>query len=121
MGGQQPPKKGIRCVGGRTRRVDVIVHHTRVNRPAAEVAYAIDNDADRVVLKHVTDPEMPADFLTKWVPSAKLEASIRYATNSRAAISPDATVQSASPSRIGGSVSVPVTGTSQSLRAPLPP
>ena len=47
MGGQQPPKKGIRRVGGRTRRVDVIVHHTRVNRPAAEVAHAIDGDADR--------------------------------------------------------------------------
>ena len=47
MGGQKPPKKGIRRVGGRTRRVDVIVHHTRVNRPAAEVAHAIDTDADR--------------------------------------------------------------------------
>ena len=47
MGGQQPPKKGIRRVGGRTRRVDVVVHHAGVNRPAAEVAYAIDNDADR--------------------------------------------------------------------------
>ena len=39
--------------------------------------------AGDVVLKHVTDPEMPADFLTKWIPSAKLEASIRYVTNSR--------------------------------------
>ena len=62
--------------------------------------------AGDVVLKHVTDPEMPADFLTKWVPSAKLEASLRYATNSRHAVLPDATEQSAPPVQIGGSVSV---------------
>ena len=47
MGGQQPPKEGIRRVGDRTSRVDVVVHHTRMNRPAAEVAHAIDDDADR--------------------------------------------------------------------------
>ena len=62
--------------------------------------------AGDVVLKHVTDPEMPADFLTKWIPSAKLEASLRYATNSRHAVLPDATEQSAPPVQIGGSVSV---------------
>ncbi len=38
-----------------------------------------DGDA---VLVHVPDPQMPADFLTKWIPSAKLEASLRYACNS---------------------------------------
>ena len=36
------------------------------------------------VLVHVPDPQMPADFLTKWIPSAKLEASLRYACNSHA-------------------------------------
>lgn len=35
-----------------------------------------------VTLRYVPDPQMPADFLTKWIPSAKLEASLRYATNS---------------------------------------
>ena len=40
-----------------------------------------DGDA---VLVHVPDPQMPADFLTKWIPSAKLEASLRYACNSHA-------------------------------------
>jgi hypothetical protein len=34
-------------------------------------------------LIHVNDVEMPADFLTKWIPRAKLEASLRYATNRR--------------------------------------
>ena len=34
------------------------------------------------VLTHVPDPQMPADFLTKWIPSAKLEASLRFACNS---------------------------------------
>ena len=29
---------------------------------------------------------MPADFLTKWVPRAKLEASVARATNSRNAV-----------------------------------
>ena len=36
-----------------------------------------------VRLVKVPDPDMPADFLTKWVPSAKLAKSIEYATNSR--------------------------------------
>ena len=39
--------------------------------------------AGEVVLKHVDDPSMPADFLTKWIHTAKLEQSLRYATNSR--------------------------------------
>ena len=38
-----------------------------------------------VVLKHVPDVEMPADFLTsKWVPAPKLAISLRYACNSHA-------------------------------------
>ena len=28
---------------------------------------------------------MPADFLTKWIPAAKLDKSVAYATNSRVA------------------------------------
>mgnify|MGYP004286203603 CR=1 FL=1 len=27
------------------------------------------------------DTQMPADFLTKWIPAAKLEQSLRYACN----------------------------------------
>ena len=34
----------------------------------------------QVVLKHVPDVHMPADFLTKWIPIAKLDQSIIYAT-----------------------------------------
>lgn len=34
-----------------------------------------------IVLRHVVD-DMPADFLTKWIPAKKLEQSVRYATNS---------------------------------------
>ena len=35
----------------------------------------------QVVLKHVPDVNMPgADFLTKWIPIAKLDQSIIYAT-----------------------------------------
>ena len=37
--------------------------------------------AGNVSLQHVPDENMPADFLTKWIPRAKLEKSIRYATN----------------------------------------
>ena len=37
-----------------------------------------------VRLVKVPDEHMPADFLTKWIPSAKLARSIRYATNARA-------------------------------------
>ena len=31
----------------------------------------------------IDDPNMPADFLTKWLPAAKLRDSVAYATNSR--------------------------------------
>ena len=34
------------------------------------------------ILVHVPDPQMPADFLTKWIPSSKLESSLHYACNS---------------------------------------
>ena len=37
-------------------------------------------------LAEVPDKDMPADFLTKWVSRAKLEASIARATNSRNAV-----------------------------------
>ena len=33
-----------------------------------------------VSLQYVPDEDMPADFLTKWIPRSKLERSIRYAT-----------------------------------------
>ena len=36
-----------------------------------------------VEVGHVPDEENPADFMTKWVPRAKHEASIEFATNSR--------------------------------------
>ena len=35
-----------------------------------------------VTLRHVDDESMPADFLTKWIPRAKFEHSVAYATNS---------------------------------------
>ena len=41
-------------------------------------------------LRHVDDESMPADFLTKWIPSAKLERSIRYATNAPSRVQPPA-------------------------------
>ena len=37
-----------------------------------------------VRLVHVPDDENPSDFLTKWVPAAKLRASLRYATGAAA-------------------------------------
>ena len=37
-----------------------------------------------VRLVHVPDEENPSDFLTKWVPAAKLRASLRYATGAAA-------------------------------------
>ena len=40
----------------------------------------------RVRLVHVRDADMPADFLTKWLPAKKLEASLERATNSRNAV-----------------------------------
>ena len=33
-----------------------------------------------IVLKHVRDEHMPADFLTKWIPKDKLKTSLLYAT-----------------------------------------
>ena len=36
--------------------------------------------AGEVVLKHVNDDRMPADFLTKWIDVKKLNKSVRYAT-----------------------------------------
>ena len=38
-------------------------------------------EAGHVKLVHVGDAEMPADFLTKWVPAKKLAASLDYVTN----------------------------------------
>ena len=37
--------------------------------------------SDEIKLVHVPDAEMPADFLTKWIPRSKLLISLRYATN----------------------------------------
>jgi hypothetical protein len=34
----------------------------------------------------IDDPNMPADFLTKWLDAGKLNISIEYATNQRAAV-----------------------------------
>ena len=39
-----------------------------------------------VVLVHVPDAGMPADFLTKWLTKRKLEASIARASNARTAL-----------------------------------
>lgn len=41
-----------------------------------------------VELRHVADEDMPADFLTKWIPAAKLEQSIAYATGAIGRTSP---------------------------------
>ena len=35
-----------------------------------------------VILRHIPDDKMPADFLTKWINSSKLNRSINYATGS---------------------------------------
>ena len=35
-----------------------------------------------VIVRHVPDEHMPADFLTKWLKADKLEKSIKYATGS---------------------------------------
>ena len=42
----------------------------------------------QVLLAKVDTDDMPADFLTKFVPTAKLERSIRRATNAGAAVPP---------------------------------
>ena len=36
-----------------------------------------------VTLRFIPDADMPADFLTKWIPASKVERSIRYAVNAR--------------------------------------
>ena len=38
-----------------------------------------------IVLKHVRDEHMPADFLTKWIPKDKLNISLLYATGNHPA------------------------------------
>ena len=45
-------------------------------------------EASDVVLKFTPDASQPADFLTKWIPTAKLEKSLAYATNGRNAPRP---------------------------------
>ena len=37
--------------------------------------------AGEVTLRYVPDENMPADFLTKWIPNEKLIKSLRYVTN----------------------------------------
>ena len=37
-------------------------------------------------MRHVSDTENPADFLTKWLELNKFEASLEYITNSRNAV-----------------------------------
>ena len=39
--------------------------------------------AGEVAVFKIDDPNMPADFLTKWILAAKLRDSVAYATNSR--------------------------------------
>ena len=41
-------------------------------------------------LKHVPDADMPADFLTKFIPGPKFRLSVDYLTNRRAAVKPGA-------------------------------
>eukprot|EP00962_Isochrysis_galbana_P061734 scaffold43358_cov747-Isochrysis_galbana.AAC.1 len=38
--------------------------------------------AGEVILRHVPSAQMAADFLTKWLPKPKVDASIRYICNS---------------------------------------
>ena len=39
--------------------------------------------AQEVLVYKLDDPNMPADFLTKWIPADKLRDSVAYATNVR--------------------------------------
>ena len=39
-----------------------------------------------VEIGHVRDAQMPSDFMTKFVPKAKYEMSIEFATNARNAV-----------------------------------
>jgi hypothetical protein len=59
--------------------------------------------AGEVVLKHCPDPEMPADFMTKWLSMPKVNKSIRYVTNARNAVTANLTIEPGA--SIGGSVS----------------
>ena len=52
-------------------------------------------------MRHVADASMPADFLTKWLASAKTRDSIRYATNSKS-LPPIPAPQAASANSVGG-------------------
>ena len=54
-----------------------------------------------VALVHVPDPQMPADFLTKWIPRAKLEHSLRYACNSHGALTGSLTDQPSNTPLVG--------------------
>ena len=47
-----------------------LIRMTCLHRRAAE---------GEVTVLWVADPENPSDFLTKWIPTAKFEASVRYA------------------------------------------
>ena len=65
-------------------------------------------DGDVSVI-HVPDEHMPADFLTKFIPASKVDASVNYLTNSRAlgatTVKPRSTSDTLStPSHRGGSV-----------------
>ena len=40
-------------------------------------------DSGLVKLVHLNDPQMPADFLTKWVSATKVNATVEYITNMR--------------------------------------
>ena len=49
-------------------------------------AFAGKTASGEVTLRYIPDPQMPADFLTKWLDATKTEKSIAYATNSRASL-----------------------------------
>ena len=61
-------------------------------------------ESQEVVLKHVNDPSMPADYMTKWVATAKLNSSLDYATNRRHAVGlqPDRSVDPPAQLLLGG-------------------
>jgi hypothetical protein len=56
-------------------------------RASAPAAFPAPTDCKLV---KADDAWMPADFLTKWLSSAKLAKSIAYATNRRNAVAPNA-------------------------------
>ena len=65
----------ISCVGLSVEPSDKTFHHHALKQRIA---------AAEVTLRYVPDANMPADFLTKWIPAAKFATSIAYVTNSRA-------------------------------------